>query len=112
MADARLNALFLARQNSRTRTDIGQLLEDVRQTIDSFIKRHTKARYEGAIMSRELLDELSVAFSHLGLSDDLEDDLATITRTKTQSLIAIYDNGEEATEMLKGLKDRLEKMLG
>lgn len=112
MADARLQALLLARQNFRTRTDISQLLEDVRQTIDSFIKRHTKARYEGAIMSRELLDELSVAFSHLGLSDDLEEDLATITRTKTQSLIAIYDTGEEATEMLKGLKDRLEKMLG
>ncbi|HJW24867.1 MAG TPA: response regulator [Rhodocyclaceae bacterium] len=111
MANARLQALILARRNTRTRSGINEMLEDIRQTIDAYIERYNRARHEGAIMSQELLDELSVAFAHLGLSRELEEELEVITRAKTQSLIAIYDTGEEAVQVLDGLRERLEKML-
>ncbi len=110
MANSRLMAHLSTAQNSYTQTQIVDMLQDIRQTIDDFIERSRRARAHSTQTMTEMLDSLITSFAPLGMSSDLEEDIENMVREKAQALITLHDNHDETTATLEDLKSRLETL--
>ncbi len=110
-ANTKLLALQTAEDYASTRQGLGELLVAVRQAIEDYGRKYNRARYEGAILSREMLDDLVASFSDIGISFQQEEALENLIKEKTASLIDLYDFGGVTAATLETLGQRLNAML-
>lgn len=110
-ADAKLHALQSFDDGARTRREIHSVLTAVRETIDAYSVKYNTARYKGAIFSNELLDGLLASIAHVGMTTSEEDNVVGPVKAKLNTLIDLYDIGDETQATLKALSGRLEAIL-
>lgn len=110
-ADARLQALAMRQGREAALAVIAEEVGKIQQTVDQFSQRYDHARYEGALITREILDELSASFSHIGISLAQEEALEQMVQNKTTALVDAYDFGEATRQTLLALRERLNTLL-
>ena len=110
-ADAKLRALQSFDDRDRTRREIHGVLKAISDTIDVYSVKYNTARYKGAILSSELLDGLLGSIAHVGLNTAEEDHIVGGVRARLNTLIDLYDIGDETQATLQALGGRIENIL-
>lgn len=110
-ADAKLDGLQAKSDNISTQGEIGEVLTSVRRTLTEQSKRHESMRYEGNILTQNMLDEMRRAFAYLGLTDNQENQLQDLLRDKIDALTRLYDREEETQATFEVLARRLSALL-
>lgn len=110
-ADAKLQALQAFDDNARTRAELAKLLAAVQDTIRSYGHRYDEARYSGALYTKQFLDDMLASFAHLGMSQQQEEQILDLVRTRSNGLIDLYDIGGESQATLHTLSERFETLL-
>jgi DNA-binding response OmpR family regulator len=110
-ANAKLQTLEARAENVLAKGTAGGLLSALQSTVQDFDHKYAQARYSGTSVTQDLLDELTAAFASLGLSDEQENGIENIVRTKTENLAEIYDFSGETQETLNDIADRLAYIL-
>ena len=111
MADARLQTMG-ADQRLRVKQDgIGALLPDIQKTIRSYIEHNEVAHREAVSQVRELLDNLVISFTPLGLSQELEEEISAMVLEKAQGIVKVFDTADQTTATLSELEKRLRAIL-
>lgn len=111
MADARIQAMVADQRFHLTQNGIVELLPDIQRTIHDCVTHAELARREAVTQVRELMDQLVISFTPLGLSSELEEEISAMVMEKAQGLIKIFDNTGETTATLGSLEERLRAML-
>ena len=110
-ADARVEGLIVRTTRDTSLDVIADEVNKIQHTVDQFSTRYNQARYEGALITREILDEMSASFSDIGISLEQEAALEKMIQNKTNTLIELYDFGEETQKTLLALRERLNTLL-
>lgn len=111
-ANARLETLQTRQEKARTGNQIGEVLASITGTVSEISRKYDAARYQGTLLTQAMLDELARAFAYLGLSDQQEDRIQEIIRSKAEALAAAYDFGEETRHLLEKVAERLQGVCG
>lgn len=111
MADARIRAMVADQRFRVTQHGIGKLLPDIQQTIRDFIERRELTHRTATTQVRELVDQLVISFTPLGLSQELEEEIANMVLEKAQGILKVFDHADETTAMLGELEERLRAIL-
>lgn len=111
MADAKVQALVLQQRTQRAEGGITGLLEELQQIVLVSMTAQETSRQRGAEALRETLDQLSVSFAHLGLSEELEGEIEDMMRLRLEHLISIYDHGDDTMATLQEIGSRLQSIL-
>jgi hypothetical protein len=73
--------------------------------------RSELAHREAVTQVRDLVDQLLVSFTPLGLSSALEEEISAMVLEKAQGIIKVFDSADETTATLGHLEQRLRAML-
>ena len=110
-ADAKLRALQSFADNAWMQNEIHQLLQGLERTILNFGKRYDDARYHGSEFTARLLDDLTAAFAHLGMTEQQEDEIFEMVKASVFALIDAYDIAGDTQQALSDITGRLEVIL-
>lgn len=111
VADAHIHAMAADQRFQGTQQDIGKLLPGIRKTIHDYIERREQAHRTAAAQVRELVDQLILSFTPLGLSQELEEEISAMVLEKAQGILAVFDHADDTTATLGELQQRLQAML-
>ena len=110
-ANAKLLALQSFDDGAHTREEIRGILGAIDEAVQAYSLKYNTARYKGAVISGEMADELLTSFAHLGLRTEEEENIIGTVRSYTNTLIDLYDIGEETQATLLALNDKLARIL-
>lgn len=110
-ANAKLQAILAAAENTRAKSTATALLDTLREAVKGFEHAYATARYRGTVLTQEMLDELAEACASLGLSDEQEDRIQSMIRHKVALLSETYDFSTETQSALNDQATRLADIL-
>lgn len=111
MADARIKAMTADHRFRSTQGQIKELLPDIQKTLHEGLERNELSQKEAVTHVRELIDQLVISFTPLGLSSELEEEITAMVLEKAQGIIAIFNTADETTKLLEHMEERLRTML-
>lgn len=111
MADARIKAMAADHRFRSTQGQIKELLPDIQKTLHEGLERNELSHKEAVTHVRELIDQLVISFTPLGLSSELEEEITAMVLEKAQGIIAIFNTADETTKLLEHMEERLRTML-
>lgn len=111
MADARIKAMSADQRFRSTQGEIRELLPDIQKTLQEGLERNKLSHAEAAAQVRELIDQLIISFTPLGLSPELEEEITAMVLEKAQGIVNIFNTADETTTLLAHLDERLRGML-
>jgi DNA-binding response OmpR family regulator len=111
MADARIKAMAADRRFNLTQNDIRGLLPDIQQTLHEGLSSKELAHKEAVAHVQELIDQLIISFTPLGLSAELEEEITAMVMDKAQGIISVFNSADETTQLLERLEQRLRATL-
>lgn len=111
MADARVKAMAADRRFNLTQNDIRGLLPDIQQTLHEGLSRKELTHREAVTHVRELIDQLVISFTPLGLSAELEEEITAMVMEKAQGIVGVFNAADETTRLLEHLEQRLRATL-
>lgn len=111
MADARIQAMSADQRFRSTQGEIRALLPDIQKTLQEGLERNKLSHAEAAAQVRELIDQLIISFTPLGLSPELEEEITAMVLEKAQGIVNIFNTADETTTLLAHLDERLRGML-
>ncbi len=109
--EAKLVALQSFEDNGKIRNEIHGLMQNTAQTIQAFSQRYEQAYAKGTIYTAHFLDDLLGSFAHLGMTEQQEEEILQLVKTRTSGLIEIYDVVDETKNTLAKLITKLELIL-
>jgi len=110
-ADAKLMALQSFADGAHARAEIHGVMEAVREAVQTYGHRYSTARYKGAVITNEVVDDLLAVLARMGLSGADEDHVVNLVRNAATTVIDLYDIGGETEATLVALSERLEGIL-
>ncbi|MBL8399419.1 MAG: response regulator [Candidatus Accumulibacter sp.] len=110
-ADAKLAAMRNRAENLATKEDIAALLRTVSRTVHQFSEKYETARYASSETVRLLLAELDMLLDSLCLSENLENSIRQVIRTRTDQLIDAFDFSTDTEKTLLNVSQRLAQVL-
>ena len=110
-AQAKLTAMQIKAENTQARGDLAGMLQALDGEVQNIERRHARARYQGALLSMNLMNELGSAFTFLGLTELQEQKILDVVQNKAEELVHIYDFSEETEGTLRSIAERLSAML-
>lgn len=110
-ADAKLMALQSFADGAHTRAELHGVIGAVREAVQTYGLRYSTARYKGAVISSQVLDDLLALLAPLGLSSVDEERVINLVRTAATTVIDLYDIGGDTEITLRALSDKLENIL-
>ena len=111
-ADAKLAAIQSSEDKLRLRTELVDLLRDLGHNVAHYGRCYDEARYQGSLHTTRLLDDLLTATANLGMSDEQEQAIVELVKTRSEGLVDLYDFAAESGAKLSQLRARLEALLG
>lgn len=111
MADARIHAMVADQRFRGTQNDIGKLLPGVQKTINDYIERRELAHQTATTQVQELVDQLILSFTPLGLSQELEEEITAMVLEKAKGILDVFEQADDTTATLAELQQRLQEML-
>ena len=111
MADARLLAMAADQRFHSTQSGIVELLPEIQQTIGDCLARHELSQSEAVTQVRELVDQLLISFTPLGLGQELEDEITAMVLEKAQGIVGIFKTADDTTKLLGQMEQRLRGIL-
>ncbi|PKO55228.1 MAG: hypothetical protein CVU28_07125, partial [Betaproteobacteria bacterium HGW-Betaproteobacteria-21] len=97
MADARIKSMAADQRLNLTQREIEQLLPDIHQTLHEGLARNELTHKEAVTHVRELMDQLVLSFTPLGISLELEEEITAMVLEKAQGIIRVFDTADETT---------------
>lgn len=82
MADARIKAMAADHRFRSTQGQIKELLPDIQKTLHEGLERNELSHKEAVTHVRELIDQLVISFTPLGLSSELEEEITAMVLEK------------------------------
>lgn len=110
-ADAKLGAIQSGADKLHLRTELAQLLHELGQNVDHYSRCYDEARYQSALHTLRLLDELLAAMANLGMSDAQEAAIEEMVRKRSEELVDLYDFARATGANLAGIRSRLEALI-
>ena len=110
-ANARLQAMQTKADHVHARESMFLLLNELQDVVQDFEKKYTLARYRGSALTLEILNELAMAFSSLGMTDEQEAGIQNIINDKAYTLAEIYDFSSDTQEALGTIAAHLSAIL-
>lgn len=111
MADARIKAMTADQRLLSAQGEIKTWLPEIQKTLQDGLVRNELSQNEAITQIRELIDQLVISFSPLGLSQELEEEITAMVLAKAQGIIGIFKAAEESTHLLAHLERRLSALL-
>lgn len=111
MADARIKAMSADLRFQSTQGAIKELLPDIQKSLREGLVRNELSHKEAVTHVRELIDQLVISFTPLGLSAELEEEITAMVLEKAQGIIGIFNTADETTQLLEHMEERLRTML-
>lgn len=105
--NAKLQALLILAENRQARSAAADGLDALQHTVHDFEQKYVQARCAGSMLTQDLLDELSAAFSSLGLSESQEARIEGIVQAKACRLAEIYDFSGHTQEALRTIAENI-----
>jgi DNA-binding response OmpR family regulator len=110
-ADAKLLALQSFEDLATVRDEINVMVQGVGITIQSFSNHYADVRLKESDFTVQLIDDLLASFAHLGMSDQQEENILGLVKTRLQELIQIGDISRENQDTLARLNAQLNGIL-
>ena len=111
MADARLLAMAADQRFHSTQSGIVELLPEIQQTIGDCLARHELSQNKAVTQVRELVDQLLISFTPLGLGQELEEEITAMVLEKAQGIVGIFNTADDTTKLLGQMEQRLRGIL-
>lgn len=106
-AEARLVAIQAIDDRLVVRSELGAVISQVSQVIDSYDRHQLDSNELGRKQLGNLLESLLQEMAHLGLSEKQEERILDLIKHESSELVAIYDFTQQAGRDLKTLQERL-----
>lgn len=111
-ADARLQAMEVARRQQTQTQGIAEAIGDLTRALEEIDRLSAAHRLRAAEIDEAYLAELIDAFVHLGLTEDQERTLAEMAERTHMQLAALRDEGSDVGDRLRGVARKLERLAG
>lgn len=111
MSDAKIRAQISEGRYQSAQTSIAALLPEIQSIISDSILQSEEAHNEAAGKVRGLLEHLEFSFTPLGMSQDLEEEIIQMVRTKTREILDVFNKAEANTATLKDLESSMRNIL-
>ncbi len=110
-AEAKLVALQNVFDKSRMQDELHNLLQAIEQTVLTYSKNYEDARVKGSFHTARLLDDLLSTLAHVGLSEQHEEQILEMVKSRTYELVDLYDIAGATQATLVELINKLEDIL-
>ena len=109
--EAKLVALQNVFDKSRMQDELHNLLQAIEQTVLTYSKNYEDARVKGSFHTARLLDDLLSTLAHVGLSEQHEEQILEMVKSRTYELVDLYDIAGATQATLVELINKLEDIL-
>ena len=110
-AQAKLLALHDKSENIQARKQVASLIKALENRMRVFDEMQARARFNGASLMADMVEQLNGAFAALGLTDEQERKIIDFVEAKAEELIKVYDAGGDALGALDDIARRLATVL-
>ena len=110
-AEAKLVALQNDFDKTRMQDELRNLLQAIEQTVETYSKSYEEARVKGSFHTTRLLDDLLSTLAHASLSEQHEEEILEMVKSRTYELIDLYDIAGATQAKLAELISKLEDIL-
>lgn len=110
-ADSRLLMLQVTQLNQNTRSGITELVASLDVTVSNFNNKFDEARAQASQITYELLEELTLSFARLGLSESQENHVRSFIEVKAYKLSDAFEFAGETSQTLHDLRARLSELM-
>lgn len=109
-ADARLAGLLATRTNALADSNLQQTLSILQASISELSTHHDQAQEVGNTIMSELLDELRIVFSHLGMNLLQEESILDLVEQSARRLIRAIDANASTQAAFSALQAQMNAM--
>ncbi|MEY4591633.1 MAG: hypothetical protein RIR18_528 [Pseudomonadota bacterium] len=110
-ANAKIVALQTLRDKNRLLSEAQYILLVLTVLTDKYGKKYKEAHFNSTLHTEYLVNDLQSIFGPLGLGNDQEDQMLEVIRQRSDELVAYYDFGNEFTDVLASLQEKLGSLL-
>ncbi len=106
-ADARAWSLEIARTTAHSVDALNEMVQQLHAAMQQQALRYDQAAQAGAILMRELDQEMRAAVSYLAMTEIQEESMLELVQNKARQLVAAYDVDNGNSQLLASLNNRL-----
>lgn len=110
-ADARLHAMDASRRQQMQASGIGEAIIELTEALNNIDREQAAHRVLAAEIDEAFLEDLVAAFVHLGLTEDQERTLADLAQRTHQQLTDLSDANSDIGDRLRGVAQKLNKLV-
>ncbi len=110
VADSKLDAIQTSDANLRKQEGIYEVLEHIREIIQTLKDNQQKARFEGTTIIYRMQEEFARAFVSLGLTEGQEETIDHLVKHNMEDMVKIYEQTDNTQVMLNELGQTLERL--